>query len=100
MWTVEFESMKVQKEVEKLKASGEISESEQKLIAAWIRQVQHHGPESVQGRGFWDDHALDHEWSGYRASCFGPRGRIIYRIEGEVVKVKIARVTNKHNYRK
>ncbi len=79
--------------------SGTLSEVEQQVIHSWIRQVTFHGPESL-GAKIWADHPLQDEWKGYRSSAFSNRGRIIYRVVDKVIKVKIARITTDHNYRK
>lgn len=100
MWTVQFENMKIQAEVEKLIKSGRISKADEEVLAAWVRQVSLHGPESVGVDKKWADHDLEGDWLGYRSSSFSVRGRIIYRIEEKVVKIKIARITDVHDYRK
>jgi|JI9StandDraft_1071089.scaffolds.fasta_scaffold18466_5 mRNA-degrading endonuclease YafQ of YafQ-DinJ toxin-antitoxin module len=100
MWTVQFENMKIQAEVEKLIKSGRISKADEEVLAAWVRQVSLHGPESVRVDKKWADHELEGDWPGYRSSSFSVRGRIIYRIEEKVVKIKIARITDVHDYRK
>ena len=100
MWTVQFENMKIQAEVEKLIKSGRISKADEEVLAAWVRQMSSHGPESVRVDKKWADHELEGDWLGYRSSSFSVRGRIIYRIEEKVVKIKIARITDVHDYRK
>lgn len=100
MWTVQFENMKIQAEVEKLIRSGRISKADEEVLAAWVRQISLHGPESVRVDKKWADHDLKVDWLGYRSSSFSVRGRIIYRIEEKVVKIKIARITDVHDYRK
>jgi mRNA-degrading endonuclease YafQ of YafQ-DinJ toxin-antitoxin module len=100
MWTVQFENMKTQAEVEKLIKSGRISKADEEVLAAWVRQISLHGPESVRVDKKWADHELEGDWLGYRSSSFSVRGRIIYRIEEKVVKIKIARITDVHDYRK
>ncbi|MDZ4662390.1 MAG: hypothetical protein SGJ18_12320 [Pseudomonadota bacterium] len=100
MWRVEFESKKAHDEVEAYIRKGVVNHDDRMVISAWIRQVTLSGPESVRGQKRWDDHELENEWRGYRSSCYSRRGRIIYRIVDEIVKVKIARITPDHNYRK
>ena len=90
MWVVQFENMKIQAEVEKLIKSGRISKADEEVLAAWVRQISLHGPESVRVDKKWADHELEGDWLGYRSSSFSVRGRIIYRIEEKVVKIKIA----------
>lgn len=100
MWKVEFESLAVRAEIEKMIESGLISKSDEQIIEAWARQIAAHGPESVQGNRKWNDHALTGEWNGYRSSSFSNRGRIIYRIVNKKILIKVARVTPDHDYRK
>ena len=70
------------------------------VINSWIRQVTFHGPESIRGDYKWADHALSDEWNGCRSSAFSNRGRILYRIEEQIIKVLIARITDVHDYEK
>ncbi|MEO5968381.1 MAG: hypothetical protein ABIQ95_00515 [Bdellovibrionia bacterium] len=98
MWKVEFESTSAQAESESLLSGSKLSDDDRRVITTWIRQVTFHGPESIQGDGKWADHALEDDWVGYRSSAFSNSGRIIYRIEKDIVKVQIARITTNHNY--
>lgn len=100
MWKVIFESPSVEREVLKQIKSGRLTIEDRRVISAWIRQLELEGPESVQGDKRWSDHELHDEWEGYRSSCFSNSGRIIYFIEDEIIKVKIARITSDHDYRK
>ena len=100
VWRVEFESTAVQTEIEILIRNGKLTKNDQAIINSWIRQVAFHGPESVRGDYKWADHALRDKWRGYRASAFSNRGRIIYRIEGKLIRIVIARITDSHDYDK
>lgn len=100
MWKVQFESIKAQAEVEQLIKSGRIKKADEEVIAAWIRQIALQGPESIRADRKWADHDLEDEWIGYRSSAYSVRGRIIYRVEEKVVKIKIARITDVHDYKK
>ena len=100
MWSVEFESSAVEKEVALLIKSKKLAADDQVIIHAWIQQVSVHGPESIRGDFKWADHALHGEWVGYRSSAFSNRGRIIYRIVDKKVVIKIARITEEHDYKK
>jgi mRNA-degrading endonuclease YafQ of YafQ-DinJ toxin-antitoxin module len=101
MYTVEFENKQAQDTVEAMIRNGELNQTEQSLLHEWVRQVAFHGPTSLQGaKQKWNDHALEGNWAGYRASAFSNRGRIIYRVEGQTVRVLIARVTTTHNYKR
>ena len=81
-------------------SSGELTEDDSTIIAAWIRQVTYYGPESIQGDNKWSDHELEDEWVGYRSSAFSNRGRIIYRVSEQEIKILISRITATHDYRK
>jgi hypothetical protein len=70
VWSVEFASEAVEKEIASLIRARKFSRSDQMVIHAWIRQITYHGPESVRGDSKWADHALVDEWEGYRASFF------------------------------
>lgn len=100
MWKVEFESPKVEKEVDELVKKKWLSTEDRIVIAAWIRQISEEGPESIQSERRWDDHELYDSWAGYRSSCFSNSGRIIYKIEDQVIKILIARITPDHDYRR
>ncbi len=71
------------------------------VIKEWRRIVIEGGPEALLKRpDIWADHPLYGEWEGYRSSSFSYKGRIIYRIEDQVVTVIIVRITKDHNYKK
>lgn len=100
MWSVEFESDKVQQEVEASIRHGKLTRADQAIIHAWIRQVTYHGPESIRGDKKWADHELYGDWDGCRSTAFSSRGRIIYRIVDEKILIQIMRLTHDHDYRK
>ena len=100
MWSVEFESSKVEKEVSALIKNKNLTLADQTIIHAWIQQMSFHGPESVRGDFRWSDHPLTGEWDGCRSSAFSNRGRIIYRIVENKIVIKIARITVVHDYKK
>lgn len=100
MWSVEFESPKVQAEIQALMRARKLSKDDQIIINAWIQQIAHHGPESIRGDFKWADHALTGEWEGYRSSAFSNKGRIVYRVVEKKVLIQIARITEDHDYRK
>jgi mRNA-degrading endonuclease YafQ of YafQ-DinJ toxin-antitoxin module len=100
MWSVEFENTAVEKEVKTLIRSKKLSIEDQAIIRAWVQQISIHGPESIRGDFKWADHALRGEWIGHRSSAFSNRGRIIYRIIDKKVVIKIARITDEHDYKK
>lgn len=100
MWSVEFESSAVEKEVTALIKTKKLTIEDQAIIHAWIQQISLHGPESIRGDFKWADHSLHGEWEGYRSSAFSNRGRIIYRVIEKKIMIKIARITDSHDYRK
>lgn len=100
MWIVEFESSQVEKEIADLIKSKKLTVEDQAIIHAWIQQISLHGPESVRGDFKWADHPLIGDWEGYRSSAFSNRGRIIYRIVEKKIMIKIARITDSHDYKK
>jgi len=71
------------------------------VIQKWAELVREHGPEILAIRpGMWADHALYGEWRGHRASSFSHSGRIIYKVEQQVVTVDVVRITPDHTYRR
>ena len=100
MWSVEFESSQVEKEVTLLIKKKKLTADDQAIIHAWVQQISLHGPESIRGDFKWADHRLRGEWEGYRSSAFSNRGRIIYKIVEKKIVIKIARITDVHDYRK
>ena len=72
------------------------------IIKLWRRTiVEGGGPDALlREPGRWADHPLHGEWEGHRASSFGYRGRIIYRIENQVITVIVVRITPEHDYKK
>lgn len=100
MWSVEFESSDVEKEIATLIKLKKLTDEDQAIIHAWIQQMSFHGPESIRGDFKWADHELSGEWKGYRSSAFSNKGRIIYRILEKKIVIKIARITDEHNYKR
>jgi len=100
MWSVEFESSKVEIEVTKLIRTGKITSEDRLVITTWIRLITEEGPARIQKEKRWDDHPLTADWKGYRSSSFSNSGRIIYKIENQVIKILIARITPDHDYKR
>lgn len=98
LWSVEFETQLVEDEVRAMIGNGALTRDDIKVLRAWTDQVEMHGPESLRTIRFYDDHALDFEWEGYRSSAFSNRGRIIYKVIESKVVVRIARITPVHDY--
>ena len=96
MWQV-----KIEDEAAKIFESDELSEDDKAIIQTWAQTVADHGPYELQKKpSVWADHALSGQWQGYRASSFGYKGRIIYKVEDKVITVIVVRITTDHNYRK
>ena len=71
------------------------------VLQKWAELVRDHGPGALTKRpGMWADHALYGDWRGHRASRFSNSGRIIYKIEEQVVTVAVVRITTDHDYRR
>lgn len=71
------------------------------IIQQWAELVRDHGPDGLLRRpGMWADHALYGEWRGHRASSFSHSGRIIYKVQDQVVTVTVVRITAAHDYRR
>ena len=100
MWAVEFENHAVEKEITALIKAKKLTVEDQAVIHAWIQQISLHGPESIRGDFKWADHPLLDEWEGYRSSAFSNRGRIIYRVLEKKIMIKVARITDSHDYKK
>jgi len=97
-WTVKVDP-NFEKELLDLIRRRHLNEDDQKTIAVWIKEVEEHGPEYIRGDDkVWRDHRLSGEWIGHRTSSFSTSGRIIYRIEDEIVVVIVVRITPTHNY--
>lgn len=95
-WTV-----KITDEAFAVLSSGELDKEDLTVIHEWAKLVRMCGPDALQlQKQDWDDHELYDEWKGYRASRFSYRGRIIYRIEENIVTVVVVRITGDHNYKK
>ena len=100
MWKVLF-SEKCEAEIKKLIKDGRLSEDDRRVISIWIKQVKKHGPDSLRlGHSTlnWNDHDLDRQWSGYRASNYSYSGRIIYKVENMKVTVQVVRLSPDHDY--
>jgi mRNA-degrading endonuclease YafQ of YafQ-DinJ toxin-antitoxin module len=81
--------------------NGTITEDEQIVIQKWAQTIIEGGPHAVRGDDkIWKDHELKSEWLGHRASSFSSRGRLIYQIDENIVRVRIVRITATHDYSK
>jgi len=81
---------------------GLFSPDDGRVLKAWTLEMEQLGPKYIIDSKEWRDHALEREWSGYRASCFSEEGRIIYRIlsDNTIEVCEIARITPKHDYKR
>ncbi len=82
--------------------SGHLTRDDLEVIKEWRRTIiEGGGPDALLKRpDMWADHALHGEWEGCRSSSFGYRGRIIYRVENEIITVVVVRITPEHDYKK
>lgn len=88
-------------EAAKVFESKALTTDDKIVIQKWAELVRDQGPEALAKRpGMWADHPLYGEWRGHRASSFSNSGRIIYKIEGQVVTVSVVRITTDHDYRR
>ena len=102
MWKVLFTD-KCEKEIKENLKTGNLSQDDRRVISIWIKQVKKHGPESLRknaGKNNWNDHDLDRKWQGFRASSYSFSGRIIYKVENEIVTVTVVRLSHNHDYTK
>src|SRR6478609_5541751 len=88
-------------EASKVFESKALTTDDRIVIQKWAELVRGHGPEASTKRpGMWADHALYGAWRGHRASSFSHSGRIIYKVEDQVVTVSVVRITTDHDYRR
>ena len=82
--------------------TNELTRDDREVIKEWYKTiVEGGGPQALLKRpDRWADHALHGELEGHRASSFGYRGRIIYRVENEIITVVVVRITPEHDYKK
>lgn len=98
-WVVKIEA-KASDELLKAKKEKRISDEDMDVIRIWVEEIQEEGIESIKDSNFWNDHALDGKWSGYRSSSSSRLGRIIYRIEDKKIVVVVVRITTDHDYKR
>lgn len=70
------------------------------LLRTWLNEMEEFGPEHIAESKLWNDHSLYYEWQGFRASCFSPVGRVVYKVINQEVLIEVHRITNEHDYRK
>jgi addiction module RelE/StbE family toxin len=92
MWGI-FESRAAEKNIDRL--PKHILEK----YEFWKNVVHISGPEGLRTFKGFKDHALKGEWGGHRSSYLNDTYRVIYRIDGQEVKVYVIDV-NAHDYRR
>lgn len=85
-------------EIASLKKGGFLSQEDLLVIRAWVQEMENYGPDYIKGCGYWSDHALREKRVGERSSSFSESGRIIYRISGNKVLIKVLKVAPNHEY--
>lgn len=79
------------------------TDEERFIIASWIRFVEEKGPYLLSEFKDFEirDHALvrQRKWHRHRSSSFSRSGRIIYKIDDQVVTIIVVRITKDHDYR-
>lgn len=76
-----------------------LSADDLETIQTWTKTVVKYGPDKLQEHpNKWADHPLFGKWSGHRSSSFSYKGRIIYKVEAQVVRVLVVRITADHDY--
>ena len=93
--------VKIKPEAEAIFKTDELTLDDKLIIRKWAQTIIEHGPDELQkAPSIWADHPLYGEWQGHRASSFSYRGRIIYRVEAEVVTVVVVKITTSHDYKR
>ncbi|MCB0413859.1 MAG: hypothetical protein KDD50_05970 [Bdellovibrionales bacterium] len=80
--------------------NGFVSQDDLRIISKWYDQIEDFGPESLVNSRFWNDHALDGNWCGFRSSSFSFQGRIIYKVFKNKITVSIVKITLDHDYKR
>ncbi len=96
-WKVEMTAEAESQLVEDFKKKR-VSVEDIKVIKRWVSEVESEGLERAQTNITWRDHELSGKWKNYRAISFSYSGRVIYKVEKEIIIVKVVRVTTDHNY--
>ncbi len=97
MFKVVF-TQKCSQEISLLKKEGALSQEDLLIIRAWVQEMASFGPEYIKGCGHWNDHPLRGKRAGERSSSFSKSGRIIYRITGDKILIRVLKVTAQHEY--
>jgi len=70
-----------------------------KRYEKWKDIVMISGPFGLRMIKGFHDEALRGEWDGFRSSRLGVQYRVIYKVENDLILVKVMQVTP-HNYRR
>lgn len=94
--------VKIEDKAAEIFRSNQLTHDDLEIIKQWRHTIiEGGGPEALLKRpDRWADHPLHGEWAGHRSSSFGYRGRIIYRVENEIITVVVVRITPEHDYKK
>lgn len=93
--------VKIEDEASRIFQSKQLSKEDREVIHQWAKEVTAHGPQVLLKKpDIWADHPLSGKWEGHRASSFSYRGRIIYKVEDQVVTVTVVRISPDHDYKK
>ena len=94
--------VKVEDSAAEIFSTNLLTRDDLEVIKEWRKTIiEGGGPSALLKRpDKWADHALHGEWEGHRSSSFGYRGRIIYRVENEIITVVVVRITPEHDYKK
>ncbi len=78
---------------------GLITANDISILKKWVFEVETLGIGAAQMNRTWRDHELMGKWKGHRSVTFSYKGRMIYRIENDMIVVRVVRITTEHNYR-
>ena len=92
MWKI-YEHKKASKQISSL--PSEVLKRYEK----WKDIIEISGPNGLQQMKGFNDERLQGKWKGYRSSRLNIQYRVIYKIENEILIVKVVNVTP-HDYRK
>lgn len=100
-WKVKVGS-KCEEGIRELLKTKRISVLEIGIIKEWILRVSEEGPYSLDDYENFNfrHHPLERNWKGYFASSFSFSGRIIYKIEDNIVRVEVVKITPDHDYKR
>lgn len=80
--------------------SGIITIDDLRVIEGWIKMIEDgfYFSQIYEDKNLWRDHSLVGKWKGYRSSSFSQMGRIIYKVESDLITIFLVRITGGHNY--